>query len=137
MSRYFMSTMQVSLMGGYFFQIFGEVTGVNILAGNRVIVNFKKDLAARMTGSLVQVRDRRRGPEPSPPCRCPGTACTVSVVHGPNTALRLHCTVTELHTVHTVQCTANAPHCPCTALHMYCTVPAQHSASTALYLYCT
>jgi hypothetical protein len=43
-----------------FFQIFGEVTGVNILAGNRVIVNFKEDLADRITGSLVQVRGRRR-----------------------------------------------------------------------------
>ena len=46
MSRYFMSTMQVSLEGD-FFQIFGEV---NILAGR---VNFKEDLATRMTGSLA------------------------------------------------------------------------------------
>jgi hypothetical protein len=44
-----------------FFQIFGEVTGVNILAANRVIVNFREDLAARMTGSLVQVRGRVAG----------------------------------------------------------------------------
>ena len=46
MSRYFMSTMQVSLEGD-FFQIFGEV---NILAGR---VNFNEDLATRMTGSLA------------------------------------------------------------------------------------
>jgi hypothetical protein len=34
-----------------FFQIFGEVTGVHILVGNRVIVNFKEDLADRITAA--------------------------------------------------------------------------------------
>ena len=94
MSRYFMSTMQVSLMGGYFFQIFGEVTGVNILAGNRVTVNFKKDLAARMTGSLVQVRDRRREVGALPSLQVPWD--------------RLHCV-----------CSARSQHCTAPALYCY------------------
>ena len=61
------------------FQIFREVACVNILAGNRVIFNFKVGLAARMTGSLVQVRggpgEGRSPPLPAgalgPPARLP------------------------------------------------------------------
>ena len=57
-----------------FFQIFGEVTGVNILAGNRFIVNFKEDLAARMTSSMVQVRAllSLQVPWDRQPCLSPG-----------------------------------------------------------------
>ena len=42
-----------------FFKKFGEVTGINIIKGrNNLVVSFKEDIASRMTGSLLQVKER-------------------------------------------------------------------------------